>query len=376
MINQVPADNFILVPETVSAEAVDEQSAGISNFFLELITQYLSDADPEVIQDSNENEVILASEQDMATNSEAAIPTYMPFNYESQGVEISEKEEQDELTLNPALAWLTAASYEPPTRQELQSIAISNAGIEIATSNESQSILKEGQGLYPVSVESNGQKLTVRENPALLTANFSEDEPGSDSEHIAIQTRQPDEESNKIADVSERVFEPEQQPVLIENTTLRMKTDFEPFDFKNQLSNVKMNHFELPTKVHDAAWQDEFNGGLVWLSQHKINQAVLKLNPVELGPVEVKIHLAEEAATIDIKTHNLQVRDLIEQSLPRLREMLMDRGLQLAEVNIETGDRRSHSHTQAQQNEEAAFFEEEQTPVVIQQKNGIVDYFA
>lgn len=107
---------------------------------------------------------------------------------------------------------------------------------------------------------------------------------------------------------------------------------------------------------------------------------MIKLNPQELGPLEVNIKLVKDVASVNITTHTTQVRDLIEQSLPRLREMMSEQGVNLSQVNIESN---SHQRNPSTQTYEATTSEPENneeplllTSLTPPHNKGIVDYFA
>ncbi|MCC5791600.1 MAG: flagellar hook-length control protein FliK [Legionellaceae bacterium] len=138
--------------------------------------------------------------------------------------------------------------------------------------------------------------------------------------------------------------------------------------------------FELPQHIQHKGWGDHFNQQIVWLGQQKIQSAVLRLNPKDVGPLEVSIKMLEKGASLHINTHSPQVQELIEQSLPRLREMLLSQGVQLDQVNIEQRNPQSrqnspmpaYQQTAEAAVEEAAAAAEELRTV----SSGLVDYFA
>jgi flagellar hook-length control protein FliK len=71
------------------------------------------------------------------------------------------------------------------------------------------------------------------------------------------------------------------------------------------------------------------------------NQAVLHLRPAELGRLSVTISTVGDQATVVFVAESAAARDLIEQSLPRLREQLAEAGLQLAHSDVsEQGQRK------------------------------------
>ncbi|URQ99323.1 flagellar hook-length control protein FliK [Pseudoalteromonas sp. SCSIO 43095] len=77
-------------------------------------------------------------------------------------------------------------------------------------------------------------------------------------------------------------------------------------------------------------------------------EAEIRLDPPEMGSMQIRIRSDAEQAQINFVVQNQQAKEALEQSLPRLREMLMQQGLELGESSISYGD---SSDEQAQQQE-------------------------
>ena len=90
----------------------------------------------------------------------------------------------------------------------------------------------------------------------------------------------------------------------------------------------------LETKVRNS-WKNE------------VNAASIKLNPSELGTLEIGIRLNEHRqADLMITTQHLLTKDSVAQALPRLREMLSDSGIQLNQVTIQDQSQKDPSRQQ------------------------------
>ena len=62
--------------------------------------------------------------------------------------------------------------------------------------------------------------------------------------------------------------------------------------------------------------------------------ASLRLSPENLGPVEVRIAVREGETSVWFAAAHADTRAALEQSLPRLREMLGASGLSLADASV------------------------------------------
>src|SRR5690606_27315812 len=62
-----------------------------------------------------------------------------------------------------------------------------------------------------------------------------------------------------------------------------------------------------------------------------------KLHPAELGTLDVKIAVRDEQTFVQLAASSAAARDALEQSLPRLRELLGEMGLSLADATVNGG---------------------------------------
>lgn len=96
--------------------------------------------------------------------------------------------------------------------------------------------------------------------------------------------------------------------------------------------------------VHDQTWGQAIGERLQWMVKQDMKQAEIKLNPRHLGPIEVKISMNNDQATVSFAAHHVVTRDALENAVPRLREMFGDNGLNLLDVNVS-----HHSDSREQQ---------------------------
>ncbi|WP_152085498.1 flagellar hook-length control protein FliK [Pseudoalteromonas sp. A25] len=67
-------------------------------------------------------------------------------------------------------------------------------------------------------------------------------------------------------------------------------------------------------------------------------EAEIRLDPRELGAMQIRIRTDAEQAQVNFVVQNQQAKDLLEQSMPKLKEMLAEQGIELGQSNIEQGD--------------------------------------
>ncbi|MCV5646671.1 flagellar hook-length control protein FliK, partial [Escherichia coli] len=61
----------------------------------------------------------------------------------------------------------------------------------------------------------------------------------------------------------------------------------------------------------------------------------IRLEPPELGRMQIRMTMNNDLANVHFTVTNPQARDIIEQTLPRLREMLAQQGMQLADSSVQ-----------------------------------------
>ncbi len=95
--------------------------------------------------------------------------------------------------------------------------------------------------------------------------------------------------------------------------------------------------FVVPQPPADPTWADAFAERVTFAVTQQLQQAELRLNPPQLGHIELRISIAQDQASVTFSSSHVAVRDAIEAALPRLRESLAEAGLSL--VNVDISDR-------------------------------------
>lgn len=77
---------------------------------------------------------------------------------------------------------------------------------------------------------------------------------------------------------------------------------------------------------------------LITMVSQGVQQAEIRLDPPELGHMLVKIQVHGDQTQVQFHVAQSQTRDLVEQAIPRLRELLQEQGMQLADSQVSQGD--------------------------------------
>lgn len=90
----------------------------------------------------------------------------------------------------------------------------------------------------------------------------------------------------------------------------------------------------IDTPVADPAWGEAVGKRVSMLLSRNVGSAELRLSPAELGPLQVQIAVDDNVARVTFTAAHAVTRDALEQALPRLREMLADQGISLADAGV------------------------------------------
>ncbi|MDN3378189.1 MULTISPECIES: flagellar hook-length control protein FliK [unclassified Pseudoalteromonas] len=116
-------------------------------------------------------------------------------------------------------------------------------------------------------------------------------------------------------------------------------------------------------------------------------EAEIRLDPPEMGSMQIRIRSDAEQAQINFVVQNQQAKEALEQSMPKLREMLAEQGIELGESSIQQGDSQENMAEQQQQNAQGqlannAENDDESTDIqastnnIKQQSSSSIDYYA
>ncbi len=129
--------------------------------------------------------------------------------------------------------------------------------------------------------------------------------------------------------------------------------------------------------VASPAWGNEVGQKIVWMSQSDQHVAELHLNPPNLGPMEVKLTVNGDQATVQFVSQHHEVRAALESALPRLREMMQDNGISLGNATVDSGAYQQSSFDQQQRprQQQSSFSLQTNIPVRVSSLMGAIDTF-
>lgn len=90
----------------------------------------------------------------------------------------------------------------------------------------------------------------------------------------------------------------------------------------------------IATPLHDPRWSQQLGDRLLWMSRGEIQSAQININPAQLGPIQINISLNGDQMTAHFISAHQEVRQILDDAMPRLREMLSGAGINLGQSNV------------------------------------------
>ncbi len=97
---------------------------------------------------------------------------------------------------------------------------------------------------------------------------------------------------------------------------------------------VQTARIELPEPMRTPQWNDGLATRITWMASNQVHKAELRLNPPELGPLEVRVAVQQDETRVVFTASNAAAREAVEAALPRLRELMGTTGLNLVQVDV------------------------------------------
>ncbi len=136
------------------------------------------------------------------------------------------------------------------------------------------------------------------------------------------------------------------------STTPMLKPELPPMTNALQ-SPLVLTHEQAGEEVHER---------INMMMAKNLKYVDIRLDPPELGKLQIKLSINQDQASVQFTVNNHQTRDIVEHAMPRLREMLQQQGLQLAQSSVQqenshqfTGHNHNGSaHSQSQSGQSSA----------------------
>jgi len=97
----------------------------------------------------------------------------------------------------------------------------------------------------------------------------------------------------------------------------------------------------IPVPLGQPNWSQAVGEKVLWLAAQNVSAAEIHLNPENLGPMQVKVSVNQEQASVSFTSHHAVVREVLDQNLNRLRDLFNEQGMSL---NVDVSDKSFSRH--------------------------------
>ena len=107
--------------------------------------------------------------------------------------------------------------------------------------------------------------------------------------------------------------------------------------------------FNSPVSLRQPQWTQDMGNRMQMMVSQRMKEVEVKLDPVALGPVRIHLKMDEEnKAHVTLSAQHGLTRDMLENALPRLRDMLAQQGVDIGSATVDSGAQQQASEQQQQ----------------------------
>ncbi len=137
------------------------------------------------------------------------------------------------------------------------------------------------------------------------------------------------------------------------------------------------NPADLDLPLGAKGWDKALGERVLWMVGRSVQGAALRITPPNLGPIDIQLSLQQDQASVNFNVQHAAVREVLEASLPRLREMFQENNMQLVNVDVthrDTRDQKSAAGDYQGGQEADAPFSGEPDEAAVPSESGVQTY--
>ncbi|MDD9180163.1 MULTISPECIES: flagellar hook-length control protein FliK [Aliivibrio] len=146
----------------------------------------------------------------------------------------------------------------------------------------------------------------------------------------------------------------------------------------------KMDPAMAPLNIRQEQVSDEVAERINMMMAKNLKHVDIRLDPPEMGRMHIRLNMGADSAGVQFTVSNQQARDAIEQSLPRLREMFAQQGIQLADTSVQqqnSGESSQYAYQKEESSRQGSgfneeFSEEQEINVQVSKPNDGISFYA
>ncbi|WDT87167.1 flagellar hook-length control protein FliK [Alteromonas sp. 009811495] len=99
-------------------------------------------------------------------------------------------------------------------------------------------------------------------------------------------------------------------------------------------SQQQFEGFDKAVNIHKPEGQQQLNEKIRWMVNARNTMAEIRLDPPELGSMQVRVNVAGDAASVSFIVQSQQAKEALADAMPKLRDMLQEQGIELGDAQV------------------------------------------
>jgi flagellar hook-length control protein FliK len=285
-----------------------------------------------------------------STNADKLVANKVASDNDLKALIALPKEQLDEALINIAQRLASLLADEAKTQQK--NIDVPKLASDAVVTNSSNSAKDILAALKAGVSEFKAQMAAGREPGIDLSALVNQAIAKTSDGDMSVQTAKSLEQtlsglSQALAVASQLEASSQQQQILTSMDANLEKLSTQSEHLKIQAQNHVESKLDKAINLAKPEAHLQLAEKVRWMVNTNNLIAEIRLDPAELGSMQVKVALKAESASVSFVVQSHQTRDALETATPKLREMLAEKGIELGQSTVRQ-DSQSKQDTQGQ----------------------------
>ena len=251
-----------------------------------------------------------------------------------------------ELPVTDMLALVASFNQLQGMPKEVTAAPVATSGSAEAATEALPAALEGGATLLPVSLAgqfAQGAAQAPGEQPVADSAAPAAARPRVDTAPAAVAaaatTAQPEAEAD-VAKFASLLTQERAEPAALKDSAAAAS----PLSAPVQQASLNIAQAaagattdRIAARVGTPGWDNQVGQKIVWMLAGQEQSATLTLNPPDMGPMQVVLSVTNDQATVTFSANQLEVRQALENAMPKLREMMSESGIALGNATVDAG---------------------------------------
>ncbi|WP_370242827.1 flagellar hook-length control protein FliK [Alteromonas abrolhosensis] len=332
--------------ETLNGESESGKKSADESLVLSLLADELNDVQTESLDDN------LAQAQELLAEltSEAAVAGSVAANAATSSA--------SKLTPSDELPKVEGSSESTKVLDSLSATEISSDLLTAISELSPQSAQKATEAFAErvvAAMPSGGQQQAVKANIIAGINEFQQQvqqgrEPGIDlsaivadaakdaalsADVVASMTARVDSQASQFLNLMTQTQASAQHAIAgLVNQTESVMQENSQLRAEASKTQQAFEGFDKAVNIHKSDGQQQLGEKIRWMVNARNTMAEIRLDPPELGSMQVRVNVAGDAASVSFVVQSQQAKEALADAMPKLRDMLSQQGIELGDAQV------------------------------------------